>query len=401
MTVTLTPETTAPVPPAILARILGRYGAPGSGPALVATAGIHGNEPAGLAAAERVLAYLEAHRPEARGSFVVLRGNTRALTAKKRFIVKDLNRQFLPERVEVILQASPNTLDPEDLELRELLEATLGELRSAQGDGYFLDLHTTSAVGVPFLLLGDTLRNRTFSTHFPLTVVLGLEEQLDGTLLEYLNDLGYITLGCEGGQHDLESSVDHHEAVLWIALVAAGVLDESDVPDLARLREILDGARSSAPRVMEVRYRHVIVPQDRFQMRPGFSTLQPVETGQLLAWDTRGEVRAHWDGWILMPLYQGLGNDGFFLARSVKPWWLGVSAVLRRLRLSPLLRLLPGVSRHPEREDSLVVDTRIARWFPLEIFHLFGFRKLRWQGPVLIVSRRRHDLRRPKPASEH
>jgi hypothetical protein len=96
-----------------------------------------------------------------------------------------------------------------------------------------------------------------------------------------------------------------------------------------------------------------------------------------------------------MPLYQGLGEDGFFLASEIHPFWLFVSTLLRRARLAVVLQLLPGVARHRERANSLVVDTRIARWFPLEIFHLFGFRKLRWQGPVLIVSRRPYDLTPP------
>ena len=46
---------------------------------------------------------------------------------------------------------------------------------------------------------------------------------------------------------------------------------------------------------------------------------------------------------------QGQGSDGFFLASQVKPFWLELSAVLRRLRLDTLLRILPGVSAHPDR----------------------------------------------------
>jgi hypothetical protein len=43
----------------------------------------------------------------------------------------------------------------------------------------------------------------------------------------------------------------------------------------------------------------------------------------------------------------------------------------------------------------LSVNTRIARFYPLDVFHLFGFRKLRSEGVHLIVSRRQHDLARP------
>ena len=43
----------------------------------------------------------------------------------------------------------------------------------------------------------------------------------------------------------------------------------------------------------------------------------------------------------------------------------------------------------------LVVDTRVARFFPLQIFHLLGFRKRRRRGDKLFVSRRPHDTRSP------
>jgi succinylglutamate desuccinylase len=122
----------------------------------------------------------------------------------------------------------------------------------------------------------------------------------------------------------------------------------------------------------------------------------PIEVGQRLARDHHGPVLAPEGGLLLLPLYQGLGEDGFFVARRVRPFWLVVSALLRRLRLNALMPLLPGVRRHPEQPDVLVVDTRIARVYPLEVFHLFGFRKVRQVGRELVVSRRRYDLAPPQ-----
>ena len=81
-----------------------------------------------------------------------------------------------------------------------------------------------------------------------------------------------------------------------------------------------------------------------------------------------------------MPLYQKLGEDGFFIARRVAPFWLRVSAFLRSMNAERLVRVLPGVRRDPEDEERLAVDTKLARFFPLQIFHLLGYRKLRWEG---------------------
>ncbi|MCA9728930.1 MAG: succinylglutamate desuccinylase/aspartoacylase family protein [Candidatus Eisenbacteria bacterium] len=375
-------------------RLVGRY-ASGSGAKLVVLGGIHGNEPAGLRAGERVLRRLQELAPPFAGEIVVIAGNTRALAADRRFLSKDLNRQFTPERVAAIRSsAESERADPEDAEMFELLQVLDAELGAAGGAAYYLDLHTTSAEGIPFVLFGDTLRNRAFADHVPLPIILGLEEQLDGTLLEHVNRQGYVTLGCEGGQHSSPAAVENHASLIWLALYHAGILG-TELPEVREARVRLRRARGSRPHLVEVRYRHSIGPRDGFRMEPGFSSFDRVAPGRLLARDVRGEVRARWAGWVLMPLYQGLGEDGFFLASDVQPFWLFVSTMLRRARLAVLLQLLPGVTRHRDREDSLVVDTRIARWFPLEIFHLFGFRKLRWHGPVLIVSRRPHDLSPP------
>lgn len=98
---------------------------------------------------------------------------------------------------------------------------------------------------------------------------------------------------------------------------------------------------------------------------------------------------------ILLPLYQGQGEDGFFVAREFSPFWLRVSRFCRMLRMGRWMHLLPGVRRDPEDPDLLIVDTAVARFYPLEIFHLLGFRKRRQDGTVLRVSRRRFDREAP------
>jgi hypothetical protein len=90
-----------------------------------------------------------------------------------------------------------------------------------------------------------------------------------------------------------------------------------------------------------------------------------------------------------MPLYQTLGDDGFFLTRDVRPFWLWLSALLRRLRFDRLAPLLPGVRRHPQLEDHYLVDPKIARFFTVEIFHLLGYRRERPTAGLMMFSRRR------------
>jgi succinylglutamate desuccinylase len=379
-------------------RVLGRIAGEEAGPTLIVMACIHGNEPAGIEAATRVLSRLEQQTAPLRGRLLFVTGNLPALRARARFVDQDLNRSWTPQKVRELRTGVGHEQTPsEDHEQRELLGILEQELASAAGTLYFLDLHTSSADGPPFLTVGDTLYNRRFARNFPLPLILGLEEQVDGALLEYLNNLGFVTLGVEAGQHESNESVRRLESVLWLALVHAGLVTEDVPPDLLEARNTLREASRGIPRVIEVRLRHAITPVDQFRMEPGFSNFHPVRKGELLARDEHGLVLAPESGRVLLPLYQGKGNDGFFIAREVRGFWLKLSFLLRQLRLGALLRFLPGVRRERQRPEVLFVDTRIARWYTVEVFHLFGFRKLRRAGSELVMSRRRFDLRTPAP----
>jgi hypothetical protein len=101
-----------------------------------------------------------------------------------------------------------------------------------------------------------------------------------------------------------------------------------------------------------------------------------------------------------MPLYQKLGEDGFFIGRRVAGFWLWLSGVLRSLGIGSIIHWLPGVRRSASDRDTFEIDTSVARFFPLQIFHLLGFRKRRWISNKLVVSRRRFDISGPFTSTE-
>ena len=364
------------------------------GPTLIVFGGLHGNEAAGVKALFLVRQKLVELESQLDGRIVFLAGNTRALAKGLRFIDADLNRHWTSNNLsENQIEGGLNQLS-EDLEQSELRLIVKELLNTAKDEVYAIDLHSTSATGVPFATVGDTMRNRRFATNFPVTILLGIEEQLDGTLLEYLNDRGVVTLGFEGGEHYAESTVDTHEAIVWLALVNSGVLADSAVTNLQKYRRTL-AAATGEPRIVEVRYRHAITADQKFEMKPGFRNFDPVRKGQILACDLSGAIYARESGLVLMPLYQKLGEDGFFIGRPVAHFWIWLSSIVRRLKLAELMPLLPGVRRSATDYQTLEVNTAIARLFPLQIFHLLGFRKRRWDGNLLKVSRRKFDTASP------
>lgn len=68
-------------------------------------------------------------------------------------------------------------------------------INSNFGPFYFIDFHTTLSKTLPFITINDVVIDRKFSKFFLVPIALGIEEYLNGPLLSYINELGYVSLG--------------------------------------------------------------------------------------------------------------------------------------------------------------------------------------------------------------
>ncbi len=163
---------------------------------------------------------------------------------------------------------------------------------------------------------GPTAAHRAFAHGFPIPSIVGLEELLEGVLTRYLGDYGVLTLAVEGGHAGTADAVANL-AVITIALAVTGVVAPEQVAGLAEARARLEVVRGALPQTIEVVIRHEVQPDHAFQMEPGFANIHATAGGTLLAQDRSGEIRAPFDGLVLLPLYQSEGSDGFFYGRAV------------------------------------------------------------------------------------
>lgn len=361
-------------PPELIPRVLGELSGTEQGPLLICVGSLHGNEPAGIRALGRVFAQLQQDPGALRGRLVGLTGNRQALSAGQRFLTSDLNRIWTCERIESVRRQEAPLTD-EDLELAELSRHIDREMEQCSQETFVLDLHSTSGEGPAFATLDDTLRNRRFAFELPVPRVLGLEDELAGTLVGHMVDRGITGIGFECGQHDDPTSVDRAEAAIWIAMQACGLLPSAERAEVAEARSLLEAHGRGLPAVVEVRHRHEVESGDGFRMAPGLRSFEPIGCDQHLGDYPSGPVRSPLAGLLLMPLYQRQGDDAFFIVLPVRKIWLALSAVLRRLRLGRCLHWLPGLRRHPELADAYLVDRRRARWLARQLFHLLGFRR--------------------------
>lgn len=359
---------------------------------MIVTGGLHGNEPSGAFALRRVAPKLEALRHALRGRVVGLSGNRGALERGCRFVERDLNRGWKEEFLTQLLSASREHLRSEDLEQRELAERQLALEHQRSGPMVFLDLHTTSGPSEPFVCFGDTLVNRRLALALPITAILGLEEVIDGAMLGYWTDRGHAAIAVEAGRHDDAESIERHEAAIWLCLASVGAFGSDQIPDLERHAARLQRASAGVPRLLEVRHRHEVGPDDAFEMLAGFRSFQPVARGQPVARDRNGPITATESGLMLMPRYQGQGEDGFFLVRKVARFWLGISAGLRRGRVARLLPLVPGIARHASEPDCFMVKSQALSFFTIGLLHLCGYRRKRGFGARAAFLRRRSGV---------
>lgn len=369
---------------------LGAYSSGREGPRFVLVGGLHGNEPAGVRAILEILHTLEERELPLRGEILGLAGNLAALRHGDRFIDRDLNRMWSREEIGSPLSAEECHEVGERADLLELIEEAIGD---ATEPVVFVDLHSTSAAGAPFSIIGDTLQNRRIAFSYPVPVILGMEENVEGALLGYFGERGHIAVGFEGGKHDDPLTVRHHVAAIWLTLIAAGALRYRDLPEAVEVYSQLAAAGRGLPGVIETRYRHHVEERDRFTMCGGFGNFDQVESGELLARDRDGPVHAPEAGRLLLPLYQGKGQDGFFLGREVRRFWLRFSTALRKLRLARVVHWLPGVHRVEGEIGTIEVTPVLDRCGARAILHLLGFRRCLSVERHLRFSRRVEGFR--------
>lgn len=307
-------------------RIIGRYNGTESGPLLVCLAGIHGNEPAGIHALELMLKMLEVEpitNPNFyfKGRLLGLRGNLQAIQAGKRFIQKDLNRLWTPETVAKCKRFDASQLSPEEQEIKALLAIIEAEIEDYQPDRLILlDLHTTTATGGIFTVATDEEESVRIGIELHAPVVKGLLSGIQGTTLHYFNNRNFspetVAVCFESGQHNEPLSVNRAIAAITNCMRTIGCVKAEHVEN--RHDELLIQYSKNLPKVTELINYHTILEGDQFEMIPGYLNFQAVKKGEVLARDKRGPIAASSDGYVLMPLYQKQGDDGFFLVRRVE-----------------------------------------------------------------------------------
>ncbi len=281
---------------------------------------IHGNEGSGKEAFERFFRILEEEKIPVKAHVVGLQGNIEAYRRNVRYVDEDLNRLWTRENWHLIRM---NAYHPRTLEGRifiRLIQA-IQHYRTMLRPRQFiwLDLHCTSSERGTFVVSTRHHANLFLASQLYIPVVLGLDNILRGTAIRFFSEMRHtVSLAVEGGRIGDPLATDIHHAVIWTALKAMGLLPRSYYAFVEPFEKFLSHISADLPHKVIVRYGHFIDPSYQFKMLPGFRNFDYVRKGTLLATQWDGPVYAPLSGYLLMPLYQPQGSEGFYIAREIK-----------------------------------------------------------------------------------
>ncbi len=286
---------------------------------------MHGNEPAGVRALELIFKMLEVEpitNPDFRfrGRLIGIKGHLKAFQNGVRYIGRDLNRLWTVDNIALVQSSNFDNKDQDLCELKEILNLIHQEIRQQKPKQIvFLDIHTTSADGGIFTIPANTQNDILLASELHAPVVKGLLKGLEGTSLQYFNtqNLGVPTSAIcfEAGQHNDPLSINRAIAAIINLLKATNCIVAQDVEN--QHTKILKDYANGLPTLTELSYCHKIQNGDHFKMKAGFKNFEKIKKGDVLAEDKQGAIYAKEDGYILMPLYQTKGEDGFFVVKDV------------------------------------------------------------------------------------
>lgn len=274
-----------------------------SGPKVVFFGSIHGNEPSGRAAIERLFFDLSSGFIKLKNGSVTLgRGNRIAINANKRYVQYNLNRLFKNEYAE-------------DMDMNSYEFKRAQELKTVLEDAdYFLDLHSASIANEPFVIV-EKQHVDFFSKLGIGKMITGWSKFSDSTIAgdteNFANNHGVVSATLESGSHfDINSYDLAYETVIKM-LINLGMIDINF--DLHKLTS----QKSETYEMMFVQTKEY----NDFKYVDEPKPFQLYKSGEVIAIQNSQPIIVHEDLYILLPTKNlenvKIGEEVYYLGRLI------------------------------------------------------------------------------------
>ncbi len=283
----------------------------GEAPKLIVIGGMHGNEISGVEAMQKVLSELKSHEEKLKGTVYFVKGNLRALEKGERFVDIDLNRIWHENNL-----AKNQAYDYR--EFRELYHLIESICQGNYENCALLDLHTFSADSGIFCIPAENEKSEKLAKRFGAPFIEKLASALPETALNFYGKKGMLSLVFEGGRHGTAEATENLERAVWLIMFYLNMIDKKDFPFVDEMQAHILRISEQYPHHLEMIYRHKLEDYHNYKMYEGFRNFMKIYKNQPLALQNGEEVYSPAEGYMLMPLYQKKGSDGFFIVKEIK-----------------------------------------------------------------------------------
>jgi succinylglutamate desuccinylase len=181
-----------------------------------------------------------------------------------------------------------------------------------------IDLHNTSSPNGVFSIVNN-LREKKIAEHLQIPVINNLFKKVKGSLAEYYSSKQINSIVFEGGAIGDPAAINNHEAGIWKMLAIKGFISEDCIPERVLKNNInMRNFSKETKGYYFVKYIHKIKKENEFLMNPNMRNFEKIKKGQVVGHDNNGPVNSPHAGYLLMPLYQKQGKEGFYLINKFK-----------------------------------------------------------------------------------
>ena len=287
-------------------RIIGNYHS-NNEKTMIFTAAIHGNENSGVIALKRFFKDIKMLDLKIEGTVIGIIGNINALTKNVRFIDVDMNRIWDQKEK----PTKPNSEEKEVIILKSLLNNVIN-LKNKKNI-FIVDLHNTSSSNGVFTIVNNKKETQLASS-LKIPVINNLLKKVKGSFAAYYHSKNINTIVFEGGAIGDPAAINNHEAGIWKMLEKKGFIRSESIPEKISLNaNKMSEFAKKIKGTYAVKYIHKIKQDDEFLMNPNMLNFQKIKKGETIGHDIRGNVQSPNSGYLLMPLYQSKGKEGFYI----------------------------------------------------------------------------------------
>tara|TARA_B100000579_G_scaffold214240_1_gene175177 strand:- start:7386 stop:10157 length:2772 start_codon:yes stop_codon:yes gene_type:complete len=290
-------------------RVIGNYHSNNEN-IIIFIASIHGNETSGSIALKKVFQEVRDSNIKMEGTVIGLIGNMAAAKNNMRYIDCDMNRMWTNN----IINSKSNNHTNEKKELlmlKELIDKIIALKKKKNIT--IIDLHNTSSPNGVFTIVNN-LREKNLANSLKIPTINNLFSKVKGSLAAHYSDKGIASIVFEGGAIGDPASINNHEAGIWKILEKRNFITKNLIPKQAlRNKKEMRDFSAKTTGFYEVKYIYKIKGKEDFIMNPNMQNFEKLKKGQSIARNQDGPITAPMNGYLLMPLYQKQGKEGFYI----------------------------------------------------------------------------------------